>query len=507
MANETFDVVVVGAGPTGLLLASELALGGASVGVLERLESMDPTIKAGSVGVLAAEALERRGLGPALDEAERQMGEAVAKMVQQSGAQASPLAQGWKKIGGHFGGLFLIDPTRQREPERRFRGVNQLGLEMMLGALAQARGVPVRRGQEVLGFTQDEAGVSVEVRSAEGTQTLRCAWLVGCDGGRSAVRKQAGFDFPGTEPTLTGHQAVVEVDHPEKLLPLGWRRTPVGMMAYGPTPGRVFLLEFDGPPADRNAPVTREEIERSLRRVSGTDVCVTAVKTATRFTDNTRLVTEYRRGRVLLAGDAAHVHSPFGGQGLNLGVMDAMNLGWKLAAAVRGNAPEGLLDSYTAERHPVAERVLENTRAQAALMRPDPQTTALRAIISGVMETDEGNRFFGEMMSGVTGRYALGSDHPLVGRQTTNRVATVDSGEVHLHALMGEGEGVLLDAGDGAASRLASAWAPRVRTVRVQGETSRLLRPDGCIAWATDDRELTGLRESLSRWFGAPPTP
>ncbi|PTL77743.1 FAD-dependent monooxygenase [Vitiosangium sp. GDMCC 1.1324] len=504
MNSESFDVVVVGAGPTGLLLASELVLGGASVVVLERLTAMDETIKAGGIGALAGEALERRGLGPALDAEEQAMVEAMAAMVKVSGSQVNPLANGWRKMGGHFAGLFLIDQTRQREPERRLRGVRQQGLERILGEFARSLGVEMRRGHEFVGFKDDGEGVSVEARSSEGTRTLRCAYLVGCDGGRSLVRKQAGFDFPGTEPTLTGHQAIVELDHPERLLPLGWRRTAAGMFAYGPTPGRIFVAEFDGPPSDRSAPITVDEVERSLRRVSGADVRITGMKTATRFTDNARQATSYRRGRVLLVGDAAHVHSPFGGQGLNLGLLDAMNLGWKLAATVRRWAPEGLLDTYTSERHPVAARVLEITRAQVALMRPDAQTTALREIVARLMDLDEGNRFFGEMMSGITTRYELGDTHPLVGRLCADRAVVLEDGETRLYSLMHRGAGVLLDAGGGAAVSVAKAWEPRIRALRVRGETSMLLRPDGCIAWATDAGDTAGLEPALHRWFGSP---
>lgn len=502
MSNE-IDVLVVGAGPTGLMLAIELVLGGARVTVLERLTEPDETIKAGAIGALAAEALERRGFTAAMDAEERAVAEAMAAMMKTTGVSGSPPAL--RKIGGHFAGIFLIDQTRQREPERRLRGVRQQALERMLGARARELGIDVRRGCEVVDFRQDPEGVEVTAQGADGKFTLRCAYLVGCDGGRSPIRKRTGFEFPGTEPTLTGHQAIVELDHPEKLLPLGWRRTTNGMLAYGPVPGRILMVEFDGPPADRDIPITIEEVQRSLRNVSGVeDITITAMKSATRFTDNARQASSYRCGRVLLAGDAAHVHSPFGGQGLNLGLLDAVNLGWKLAAVVRGWAPEGLLDTYTQERHPVAARVLANTRAQVALMRPDAHTSALRDIVADIMGLDEGNRFFGEMMSGMTTRYELGDEHSLVGKLCSNLVLTKGESDAELSTLMHGGNGLFVDASGGHATRIANAWMPRVHCIAVSEGTSILVRPDGCIAWASDNGDAEGLELTLKRWFGSP---
>jgi 2-polyprenyl-6-methoxyphenol hydroxylase-like FAD-dependent oxidoreductase len=500
MDNETVDVVIVGAGPTGLMLAIEVALGGATAIVLDRLGKPDETIKAGSIGALGAEALERRGMGPAMEAEERVMTDAMAAMMKSSGIPAGPPP--WQKIGGHFAGLFLIDQTRQREPERRLRGVRQQALERMLGERALEVGIEVKRGWEVTDFSEDPTGIAVTGRNASEAFSLHCAFLVGCDGGRSVIRKRAGFEFPGTGPTLTGHQAIVELDHPERLLPLGWRRTAKGMLAYGPGPGRVFTVEFDGPPVDRDTPITLEEVQCSLRYVSGAQVTVTAMQSATRFTDNARQVPGYRKGRVLLAGDAAHVHSPFGGQGLNLGLLDAVNLGWKLAAVVRGTLPEEILDTYTAERHPVGARVLANTRAQVALMRPDVLTTELREVVTGLMKTEDGNRFFGEMMSGITTRYQLGDEHPLVGRLCGNLTLSTDGKETKLFTLMQHGDGLLIDATSGAVSRIAEGWASRVSCVQVQDGTTMLLRPDACIAWVGDGNHLNGLEVALQRWFG-----
>ncbi|WP_394835642.1 FAD-dependent monooxygenase [Pendulispora rubella] len=507
MQNETVDVAIAGAGPAGLLLAIELVLGGASVVVLERLAAPDETIKAGAVGALAGEALERRGFGPDMDAEERTMLEAFRAMAKSTGPAGEEMAKKIGKIGGHFAGLFLIDQTRQREPHRRFRGIRQQPLERMLGDRVRAMGIEVRRGHELTDFHDDGQGVQLQVRTPEGARVLRCAYLVGCDGGRSVVRKRAGFEFPGTDPTITGHQAIVELDHPERLLPLGWRRTPVGMLAFGPVPGRIFVVQFEGPPPDRDAPITRDEVEGALRRVSGADVRITSMSTATRFTDNARQATEYRRGRVLLAGDAAHVHSPFGGQGLNLGLLDAVNLGWKLAATLRGWAPAGILDTYTAERHGVAAAVLENTRAQIALMRPDVFTTALRNVVTGLMDLDEGNRFFGDMMSGLRTRYDFGSDDPQVGTYVANLALAQPDRETGLYSWMQEGGGLLVDATGGTASTRSAPWSSRVRTVRVERGTSLLIRPDGCIAWTSAESNMSDLDAALARWFGEPVTP
>lgn len=502
MSNRAADVVIVGAGPTGLMLAVELVLGGAKVVVLERLAEPDQTIKAGGIGALAAEALERRGMGPAIEAEERAVTHAMAAMARSSGSLAGPPS--WEKIGGHFAGLFLIDQTRQSEPERRLRGVRQQSLERMLGERALELGIEIRRGWEVTDFSEDSDGITVNGRNASEAFSLHGAFLVGCDGGRSTIRKSAGFEFPGTDPTLTGHQAIVELDHPERLLPLGWRRTPKGMLAYGPGPGRVFTAEFDGPPADRDTPITIEEVQSSLRNVGGVDVTVTAMQSATRFTDNARQASTYRKGRVLLVGDAAHVHSPFGGQGLNLGLLDAVNLGWKLAAVVRGTLPEALLDTYTQERHPVAARVLANTRAQVALMRPDVLTTELREIVAALMKTDDGNRFFGEMMSGIRTRYQLDDGHPRVGTLSGNLTLRMSGKKVKLFTLMQQGNALLIDGTGGAASTIAKSWAARVNCVQVEDRTTMLLRPDACIAWMGDGSSHDGLESALERWLGKP---
>ena len=496
--NDT-DVIIAGAGPVGLLLAIELVNAGVRPIVIERLTAPDLTVKAGAMGALAGEALERRGFAGAMAAHEE---EAVAKMRKMFAASNPSMAIGkmpFAKIGGHFAGLFLIDQSRQKQPDRRLRGLNQQALESMLGARATELGIDVRRGVEVMGFEDGPDGVVVRVRKDDREETLRAQWLAGCDGGRSVVRKTSGFEFPGTDPTITGYQAIVELDHPDRLLPLGWRRTPVGMMAYGPVPGRIYLTEFDGPPVDRRAPITIEEVEASLRRVSGADVRILEMKSVTRFTDNARQATAYRKGHVVLAGDAAHVHSPFGGQGLNLGLLDAVNLGWKLAAVVKKTKPDTFVDTYTAERHPVGAKVLANTRAQIALMRPDPFTTELRSIVSDLMGTDQGNQYFGEMMSGITTRYELGSDHPLVGTLTADRALEGAT----LFAAMAATPAVVVATGE-RIEKKARKWLQNAAVLRAAEGPSTFVRPDGCIAWASDDGGDEGLEAALDRWLGSP---
>ncbi|MGV9673889.1 FAD-dependent monooxygenase [Nocardia sp. NPDC003482] len=306
------------------------------------------------------------------------------------------------------------------------------------------------------------------------------------------------------DPLITGHQAVVEMTGAEEL-PLGWHSTDKGIFAYGPTPGRFLTVEVDGPPADRNAPITAAELQASLRKVSGVPVRITAVHSATRFTDNTRQATNYRRGRVLLAGDAAHVHSPFGGQGLNLGIGDAVNLGWKLGAVVGGWAPPDLLDSYTAERHPIGEWVLEWTRAQVAIMRPDPHSRAMRRVTEELLATPDGASLVRKKVAGVLHRYDFGAGDVLLGRPVPD-VGLADGSRTNEHFV--DGRGVLFDFGDSEAVREAAApWSDRVRVLSVKPAQSHrlsgiLARPDGIVAWATEASDPSGLVPALRRWFG-----
>ncbi|MGW4356881.1 FAD-dependent monooxygenase [Nocardia sp. NPDC004582] len=504
--NETRDVVVVGAGPVGLMLACELRLAGVDVLVVERLAAPDMTIKAGGINVPTAQALDRRGLLPRM----RQIQEAaLARMGQMFGGRdQSPLAPVRRPAGAHFAGIMLWQDNIDGEdpafadvgPAGEFRFIAQQSIEAMLSERAAELGVPVRRGVEVTGLADDGIGVTVDC----GGHTIRAGWLVGCDGGRSTVRKLAGFEFPGLDPEITGRQAMVEMTGAEDV-PLGWHTTPTGIFVNGPVPGRFLTVELDGPPADRDAPITARELEDSFERVTGVTVSIAKVISATRFTDNTRQVPDYRKGRVLLAGDAAHVHSPFGGQGLNLGVGDAVNLGWKLAAVIRGRSPESLLDTYTRERHPIGAWVLDWTRAQIALMRTDPHSRALRAVTTELLDTPAATTQVLAKISGVLHRYDLGSADPLVGKATPD-FELADGTRVADH--FADGRGVLLDLTDSTALREALApWSDRVTIVTTKpaqprDTTALLIRPDGIVCWTS--AEPHNLADALTTWFGAP---
>ncbi|WP_333740839.1 FAD-dependent monooxygenase, partial [Streptomyces sp. IBSBF 2806] len=417
------------------------------------------------------------------------------------------------RFAGHFAGIMLhADRLDDSDPAFAALGpvdgvglIPQAALERLLGERARELGVEVRRGVELTGFEADDDGVTV--RLAPGPE-VRAGWLVGCDGGRSTVRKLAGFDFPGTPPEITGYQALADLTGAE-VLPSGWQTTAVGTYAHGPMPGRILTVEFDGPPADRESPVTAAELQASVRRVTGVDVTVDKVHSLTRFTDNCRQASTYRAGRVLLAGDAAHVHSPFGGQGLNLGIGDAVNLGWKLAATVRGQAPQGLLDSYTRERHPVGAWVLEWTRAQIALMRPESHARALREVVTAMTETVDGTTYLVKQISGVWQRYDLPGDHPLVGRSAPDLEF---SDGTRLADRLHEGRALLLDLADDPKLRArAEGHGDRVdvhtpTACDHAGLTALLVRPDGHVAWAADTEHVPQdtLEAALERWFGPP---
>src|SRR4051812_6434365 len=409
------DVVIAGAGPVGLFLACELRLAGLSVLVLEQAQDPRSPLKQLPFGMrgLSAPTLEafyRRGLLDAISS---------SKPTKPDGS--APAGAHWmeqpRRPGGHFAGIqfFMenIDTSkwthRLPTPAPTNLATTLQDVDAVLVARASALGVEIRRGISVEGFDQSDEDVSVRA----GAETFRGQWLVGCDGGRSSVRKAGGFEFVGTEPEFTGYSVQVEIADPEKLSP-GRHYTPTGMYTYQ-KPGTIAMVDFDGGSFHRTEPVTLEHVQTVLRRVSNTEVVITALDLATTWTDRAYQATEYRKGRVLLAGDAAHIHSPLGGQGLNLGLGDAMNLGWKLAATIRGDAPADLLDSYTSERHPVGAQVLDWSRAQVAVMRPSRSARALEAIIRDVMDTRDGATYFAQRIWGLALRYELGGRHRLAG--------------------------------------------------------------------------------------------
>lgn len=390
--NTSHQVIIAGAGPVGLLLACELALAKCPVLVLEKATDPHSPLKQLPFGIrgLSApsiEALHRRGL---LDEME------VPRRLQ------NPFTGKRTRQAGHFAGIPFeyenIDTTGwpQGLP---YSLLSEMGeLEAVLTRRALSLGVEIRHGAAITEVAQDDSGVTV--RATGQAQAARAAWLVGCDGARSVVRKQGGFEFAGTEPEFTGYSAKVDLIDAEQLAP-GRMVTERGMY-FQSQPGYLNLQDFDGGAFHQTGePVTREHLQAVLRRISGTDVTVDALHVATTWTDRARQATQYRNGRILLAGDAAHIHAPLGGQGLNLGIGDAMNLGWKLAATIHGTAPDGLLDSYHAERHPVGARVLDWSRAQVAVMRPTPEGRALNAIFRDLMNTRDGATYFAGRVWGI----------------------------------------------------------------------------------------------------------
>ncbi|GAB2579572.1 FAD-dependent monooxygenase [Microlunatus antarcticus] len=537
------QVGVVGAGPTGLLVAAELALAGVDVVVLDRYETPDTTIKAGSINVATAEILDRRGLRPAAEAAQRRFGEELKAFAAANGTPLPPMG-GRPPAGGrppfpstgHFAGLFFRpDLVDQADPDITAHAgsggstlVRQSEVEALLLAHLAGLGVEVVRGVEVTAMDPllNEEGVEVGRRLSTSRGPLRVGWVIGADGGRSSIRRTAGIDFVGTDAEITGYQAIADLDGTDGL-GRGWHHTPTGVYSLGPVPGRILTVQFTGAPdrAVRDRPVTAAELQASIRLVTGQEVTVRAIHgAATRWTDNARQATTYRAGRVLLAGDAAHVHSPFSGQGLNLGAGDAVNLGWKLAATIHGWAPEGLLDTYTTERHPIGAQVLDWTRAQVALMRGDDKTIQLRRIVAQELLANTATTTHLVLVtSGVAQRYDLNptadheddtSRHALVGRQVGD-TPLADGGRLadHFHT----GRFVLLDRLGGDLAAISDAWNDRVETVTERAAstacpdayrtaTGLLVRPDGVIAWATDSTDAAeaaaGLTAALDRWAG-----
>jgi 3-(3-hydroxy-phenyl)propionate hydroxylase len=474
-------VVIAGGGPTGMMLAAELALARVDVVIVERRATPDPDrSRAGGLHARTIEVLDQRGV------ADRFLEEGTAMQI-----------QGFGRIP-----LDISDfPTRHNYG----LAIPQFRTERLLAAWVQELEVPIMREREVSGFTEDDTGVDVAL--ADGA-SIRASYLVGCDGGRSVIRKAADIEFAGWDPSTSWLMAEVEtVEKPE----FGLR--PGG--GIGPAEDgdriRVVLAERE---VEHTGEPTLEDVREALIASDGMDYGVHGLFSSSRFTDNTRQAVSYREGRVLLAGDAAHVHPPLGGQGLNIGVQDAVNLGWKLAQVVKGTSPPSLLDTYHEERHPVGARVLQTTMAQVALTTPGERHQALRNIMAELLSIDEPRRSIAGMMSGLDIHYDLGSGHPLLGRRMPDLDISTADGPRRVSELLHDAEPVLIDL-DGQRVLDIAPWTDRVQLIdaeyrgpwelpvlgAVSSPVAVLIRPDGYVAWVGDGTD-TGLRDALNTWFG-----
>lgn len=475
--NQMTDVIIAGGGPTGMLLAAELRLHGVGVMVLEK--DPEPTSHVRSLGLHARsiEILDQRGLLERF------------------------LNHGRRHPGaGHFAGIDKPWPEHMDSAHSYVLGIAQPVTDRLLAEHAAELGADIRRGREVVGFREDRGEVVVEL--ADGSRE-RSPYLVGCDGGRSLVRKLLGIDFPGEPASMEWLRGEMEVTlPPEEVAAIvaevrqthkGFGLGPAGNGLYGVVVPNADVTE------DRTVPPTLEEFRRQLRAFAGTDFGIHSPRWLSRFNDATRQAERYRIGRVFLAGDAAHVHPPLGGQGLNLGIQDAFNLGWKLAAEIEGWAPEGLLDTYHGERHPVGAEVLSNTRAQSELMSPGSGAQAVRRLMTELMDFEDVSRYLLEKITGLGVRYDFGPGSHLLGR----RLRDVKLKQGRLYELMRRGRGLLLDS---TGTLSIEGWADRVDLVvdgsEELGVEAVMFRPDGHVAWA--GTEQVELDQQLRRWFGRP---
>lgn len=493
MPDAQAEVAIVGGGPVGTLLAGELALHGVRTVVLEQLAEPNRESKAGTLHAHTAQLLHRRGLLEAVQ---------PGPPARQRAGRPSPF---------HFAGIWGLDLAPVVDEGPPLVGSPQAWAQEVFTRRAEALGAQIRRGVRVTEV--EDHGESVRIAyevsgpgsKSSGPRELVAGWVVGTDGARSTVRKSAGIGFAGTPATLSAIMGEVRFLEPHTA-PRGYQRTPHGWTLTWLNPSghsRVITYDFRGPAADRQAPVTFEELRAEVERIHSRPVPMDTPRNLSRFSDAALQATHYRQGRVLLAGDAAHVHFPAGGQGLGLGLQDAINLGWKLAAEVVGWAPDSLLDNYHDERHPAGARVLQNVRAQVALMNPDPAIDPLRELFADLMRIGEVNDRLAESISGT--RTAYGTE-PSAGRLAPDLRLKTAEGDTTLAAELHAAKPLLLDFADSPALRAAAApWTDRVRVLTATTDqdlrtAALLVRPDGYTAWSGQDPVL--LAQALRRWIG-----
>jgi 2-polyprenyl-6-methoxyphenol hydroxylase-like FAD-dependent oxidoreductase len=478
------EVAIAGGGPTGMMLAGELALAGIDVAIFEQRPGQALAgSRAGGLHSRGIELLDQRGI------ADRFLSEGQT-------AQAAMFASTVLDMSDF--------PTRHPYS----LGLWQNHIERIMAEWVAELGVPTNYGREVTGFAQDDAGVDVEL--ADGS-ALRARYLIGCDGGRSVIRKAAGIDFPGWDPTTSNLIAEVEVAvEPE----WGISHTALGISSLNRMddgPVRVLVTEQE---IGSESEPTLRDLSEALTRVYGTDYGIHSPTWISRFTDMTRQAASYREGRVLIAGDSAHIHYPAGGQGLQNGMQDAVNLGWKLAQVIRGTSPDSLLDTYEAERHPAAARSIRHTMAQTALLRPEPRVEALRDAVADTMRMEEPRKRFAALISGLDVRYDLGDGHPLLGRRMPDLDLVTADGPRRVFTLLHDARPALINLGEPGAIDIGP-WADRVQLVDARYESpwelpaigavpapaAVLIRPDGHVAWVGEPGD-PGLTEALGTWFG-----
>ena len=492
------DVVIAGGGPTGLMLAGELALAGVDVAIVERRPSQALAgSRAGGLHARTLEILDQRGIADRF------------------------IAEGQKAQTAGFAGvkLDISDfPTRHNYG----LGLWQNHIERILAGWVEELAVPIYRGRDLTGFAQDDTGVQVTLSDG----SLRAQYLVGCDGGRSLVRKAAGIAFPGWDPTISSLIGEVEMLETPKF---GVHQSPFGIYAFGREDYEIrngeIIYADTGPikvmvpeeTAGATTEPTLDDLRAAIIAVCGTDYGLHSPTWLSRFTDMSRQAASYRKGRVLLAGDAAHIHAPDGGQGLNTGVQDAVNLGWKLAQVVKGTSPHSLLDTYHAERHPIGARVLQKTMALVALRRPDDRTKAVRDSMAELLAMEEPRKRYAAMMSGLDVHYDFGEGHPLLGRRMPDLDLTTANGPLRVYSLLHDARPVLLNLAESGFDILT--WSDRVKAIdatytgpwelpalgTLAPPSAVLIRPDGHVAWV-GDQTRSGLTDALTTWFGSPAT-